>query len=820
MNETQKTKDVGKSVVAVGITAALSQVLSIIYLVFLARWIGPERYAIHVSIFNLCMISVFLVNWGLDTWLLKKTSEEPLKSNEDLRKVLMLKMAFGLIWAVLLWAIAPLLRPQLFNRSYLAMAILSTLAEALTNSLYTVFLTTGRFNQSSIILLVARFTRMASLVILYFFSSKDLGLIIGIRTAIDLLVLLIAGIIFGLKFGGWKFKFDQLKQTFKDAVPYHASDLLNIVFRQVDVSMVTFLSKNLTAISAYSLMISFFNVISTVILSLMNVLVPSLTKSRKLSADGRKKSLFRTILFFAGLGLLAWAGISLFGEKAINLILGSEYAVVAEWIKNAAVLVFVSSLNVGLTSIIVANNRQGARVVPQLISLIFKIIASLLLFKRFDVEGLRWVYVLSEVLLSIGYLIIVDSIYRNSAKTIPADRQVGDKLKIAFLTFNQEGKGTYLRAYYLAKELVKHGHEVSLLTADLEGKGIHEREEEGLKIITFPRLLKGSFLHGWGMDEMISRLFWLRNKEFDLVHAFECRPTNLIPARYLQNKGALFFTDWADLLGSDGSVNQRSAGIKRTILKILESYYERRRFHKSDGMSVICKPLLTEAYQVFNYPEEKLLLLPNGMQNPKLHPISIEEAREKTGLTKERLIVGYLGSGFKADMAFMYECFSALQAKEPKALLLHVGRSNFHTPDNLAILSTGGISDQDLSVYLSACDIFWFPLNLGRANLLRLPLKLSDYLTIGRPIVTTAAGDLGFWVEKFKAGLVADQASPEAMSDLVVKICHSEELKGKMGENAQKASLEFNYSWAKRAEELQSFYFRRINQTMDDMTNE
>ena len=820
MSETQSNQAVGKSVIVVGITAALAQVLSIVYLVFLARWIGPESYAIHVGIFNLCMLTVFLVSWGLDTWLLKRTSEQPLKSTEDLKNVLMLKLAFGLVWAVLLWAIAPLLKPEIFNRGLLAMAILSTLAEALTNSLYTVFLTTGRFNQSSIILLVARFARMASLVILYFFSSKDLGLIIGIRTAIDLLVLLIAGIIFGLKFSGWKFKFNQLKQTFKDSIPYHASDLLNIVFRQIDVSMVTFLSTSLTAISAYSLMISFFNVISTVILSLMNVLVPSLTKSRNLSGEGRKKSLFRTILFFAGLGLLAWAGISLFGEKAINLILGSEYAMVAEWIKNAAVLVFVSSLNVGLTSIIVANNRQSARVVPQLVSLIFKIIASLLLFSRYDVDGLRWVYVLSEALLSIGYSLIVISIYRSISEPEPFKREPDSKLKIAFLTFNQEGKGTYLRAYYLAKELVKSGHEVSLLTADVEGKGVHEREEDGLTIVTFPRLFKGSFLHGWGLDEMISRRFWLRNKEFDLVHAFECRPTNLVPARYLQNKGALFFTDWADLLGSDGSVSQRPAGIKRSVLKIFESYYEKRRFHKSDGMSVICEPLYTEAKQVFNYPEEKLLLLPNGMQNPKLQPIAIEDARKKTGLAKDRLIVGYLGSGFKADMAFMVECFSALQAKEPDALLLHIGRSNFHTPDNSAILTIGGINDNDLSVYLSACDIFWFPLNLSRANLLRLPLKLSDYLTIGRPIVTTAAGDLGFWVDKFEAGLVADQASPEIMSELVLKICHSEELKGKMGENAQKASLDFNYGWAKRADELQNFYFRRINQTMDDMTNE
>ena len=47
MSETQSNQGVGKSVIVVGITAALAQVLSIVYLVFLARWIGPESYAIH-----------------------------------------------------------------------------------------------------------------------------------------------------------------------------------------------------------------------------------------------------------------------------------------------------------------------------------------------------------------------------------------------------------------------------------------------------------------------------------------------------------------------------------------------------------------------------------------------------------------------------------------------------------------------------------------------------------------------------------------------------------------------------------------------------
>ncbi len=38
-------------------------------------------------------------------------------------------------------------------------------------------------------------------------------------------------------------------------------------------------------------------------------------------------------------------------------------------------------------------------------------------------------------------------------------------MKILFTTFNQEGKGSFLRALALAKELAKLGHQLTVLCA-------------------------------------------------------------------------------------------------------------------------------------------------------------------------------------------------------------------------------------------------------------------------------------------------------------------------------------------------------------------
>lgn len=812
MNE-RNVKNLSKSFIVVGFTAAVSQLLSIGYLVFLARWIGPDTYAVHVGLFNICAISAFLVNWGLDTWLLKQTSDNQATSMSVLMRVLLIKLGFGVLWALALIIVVPLLKPEIFRRELLSLAMFSTLFESLTNSIYMVFLTTNRFRQSSAILLFGRLFRLVSLVSLYFLSINKLGTIIAVRTLIDLLVLVVAGLIFGIRFTGWNFARKELRTSFADAVPFHASELLYILFRNIDVTLVTFLSKSLATISSYSLMISFFNVISTVILSLMNVVVPSLSSNKDRSSATLRGAAARTITGFFVLGLALWAIIGLFGQQVFRLILGSQYIMMADFISKAAVIVLVSSLNVGLTAILITHNRQKERVFPQILSLSFKVVASILLFPMWQVDGLRWVYILSEIMLSLGYLLVVSGVFKELSNSKAKGIKYGDKLKIALLTFNQEGKGTYLRAFFLGNELVKLGHDVTILAGCNTEKRTHEHTENGLKIVTFPRLINRFFLSGWNLDELIHRLLWVKRHDFNLVHAFECRPTTYFPARQLQNRGAAFFTDWADWLGKGGSVEERPDGIGKQVLRIFETHFENKRFQNSDGITAICSTLFEESINR-GYPSNKVLLLPNGMGNPYLQSFSMQDARTKTGLPQEGLIIGYLGSGFRIDMELMYSAFNVLKKKTGDGILLHIGRSNYHTEINNSIICTGPVSYEDVSYYLSACNFFWFPLKMNKANFGRLPLKFSDYLTIGRPIISTDAGDLAEWIRSLHVGLIAED-NPESISDKVLEIVQFPETENEMGENARLTSKRYDLSWKKRAQELENFYFQRMDQKQE-----
>ena len=202
------------------------------------------------------------------------------------------------------------------------------------------------------------------------------------------------------------------------------------------------------------------------------------------------------------------------------------------------------------------------------------------------------------------------------------------------------------------------------------------------------------------------------------------------------------------------------------------------------------------------------------MNNPYLHPIPLDQARVEMNLPVETVIIGYIGSGFEKDMELMYSSFNLLRSKIDNVKLLHIGRSKFSPPSDKDILLTGDIDNKKISCYLSACDIFWFPLKASLANLGRLPLKLSDYLTIGRPIVSTDAGDMASWVRDLEVGMVGKD-DPVSISNLAFSIIRSTELKDTMSENARRASGNPELSWKKRAEQLQDFYYLRLNEIGD-----
>jgi glycosyltransferase involved in cell wall biosynthesis len=382
--------------------------------------------------------------------------------------------------------------------------------------------------------------------------------------------------------------------------------------------------------------------------------------------------------------------------------------------------------------------------------------------------------------------------------------------------YNRVGRGTYWRALNFSRSLVKRGHKVTLLEMSNDRRlCFHTRYEDGVRIIESPDLLWGSLRSGWDPWDTLARIGWLRGQEYDLVHVFEARPVAILPAVYLRHRqGTKFVLDWGDWFGRGGSVEERPNPLVRMILRPVETFFEERFRPWADGTTVINTVLQAKAVEL-GVPLHTILLLRNGSDVESLRPRPRVEARNLAGMPADALVVGYTGSIFHRDAKLMARAFDLIHAAEPRARLLLIGYCNVaverlvRSPE--AVYRTGLLRYDELGHYLAACDLCWLPLCDSGANRGRWPLKLNDYMAVGRPTVATAVGDLTAFLEQHSIGLLA-RDEPQDLADKVLALLGDPRRREVIGRRARHLA-ETAFTWDHMTDQLEQFYHKVLEGT-------
>jgi glycosyltransferase involved in cell wall biosynthesis len=126
-----------------------------------------------------------------------------------------------------------------------------------------------------------------------------------------------------------------------------------------------------------------------------------------------------------------------------------------------------------------------------------------------------------------------------------------------------------------------------------------------------------------------------------------------------------------------------------------------------------------------------------------------------------------------------------------------------------AVVQTGPLALERLNQYMAACDVFWLPLNDSNANRGRFPLKLRDYMAIGRPIVATAVGDVPELFDEEPIGALCDP-EPRSLAEQTVELARDPDRRRRLGSRARELA-ETRFNWAAIVPELESFYEETLN---------
>jgi glycosyltransferase involved in cell wall biosynthesis len=393
------------------------------------------------------------------------------------------------------------------------------------------------------------------------------------------------------------------------------------------------------------------------------------------------------------------------------------------------------------------------------------------------------------------------------------------------LLFNTVGKGTYWRALYLARALAKRGHTLTVLATSRHRRlrfDVQPDVEPGVTLVEAPDLLWGPLRSGWDPWNALSRIGWARGQQFDLVHAFECRPVVIFPALYWQRRrNARLVIDWCDWFGRGGSVEERPSWLMRTVLRPVETFFEEHFRTWADGSTVINSLLRRRVIELGAAPDT-VLDMPNGSNVEELRPMPRTEARRALGWPEDAFIIGYIGAIFQRDAVLMAQAFDRIHQAEPRAQLLLAGYCNVDVQDMVAapqaVRRTGRIRYDEINQYLGACDVCWLPMRDSEANRGRYPLKINDYMAVGRPVVVTEVGDVADLVRRGEFGLLAaDQ--PDDLANQVLTLLRDPARRETMGQRARRLA-EDEFTWDRIGGRVEEFYHQILHGPLSPQARE
>ena len=215
-------------------------------------------------------------------------------------------------------------------------------------------------------------------------------------------------------------------------------------------------------------------------------------------------------------------------------------------------------------------------------------------------------------------------------------------------------------------------------------------------------------------------------------------------------------------------------------------------------------PLFVEA----GVSPNKVFHIVNGYDPHKFKPISMNEARERLGLEKERTIILNISRLYEVKgQKYLIDALKI--TKKRKDILCVIGGSGplkdklqkqineLNLQDHVKLI--GFVPDELLSIWMNACDLFVLP-SLSEGN----PTVMFECLGCGTPFVGTKVGGEPEIITSEDYGLLCEPANPDELAEKILIALDKEWDCYRIREYAEQ------FTWENIAEEILKVYANAI----------
>ena len=386
------------------IVARLCTALS---LVLIARQTGPAQFGQYTASFTLAWLTAPLFSLGLDMWLLgngRRTGQDG-ELTVNASTALALKGGLGLLWLLLLIALAPLLNPAIFPPGLLWLAGVSVWLDEIARLVGAAF-QAGERNRTVVwLLVVAQALVLAGVGSLALLGVEEIALYAWAQMATTVAGSGL-GIFWLIRTFGFSTRLAQVRRTARAALPYGLSMFLSVIYGRADVMIVAYWL-GATAAGYYSPAISILSALALLPLAVHNIVLPIFSQAEHRNPQALPRLIRQVLLASAGVGLLMGGGLLLSARGLIDLFYGDAYRATGVVLMIFSGVLVARCINMSAAAALIALHLQRKRVAPQAVAALFNLAVNLFVVQRWGIEGVAVVFVLTEGWLIFAYLWLV-----------------------------------------------------------------------------------------------------------------------------------------------------------------------------------------------------------------------------------------------------------------------------------------------------------------------------------------------------------------------------------------------------------------------------
>lgn len=386
-------------------------------LLLTARQLGATHYGRYAACFALTGFSSILFSLGLNIWLLHEGSRALNRLGTLLGSVLTIKGIIGVIWFSLVVLLSPLLDPSSFPVKLMRLSALSVLLDNLIATLLTAYKASLRNKTTSILESGANAIWLLATLLLVKMGEHQAVVYVRIRLG-ALSVGFIAILLIVWRSASLKVTIQTTRRAIGEALPFATSELLAWASMRVDVLIVALILGEY-ATGLYSPAVGLVNALFLAPATVYLVVMPVLSNLFVTDAKQAWLTARNGILLLVVIGFGMSTALAL-GASPLASILGTSFRDIQEILRLLSPILLIHSLTFGLAAILVATNQQANRTIVQAIAVAANTFLNLLVVPRTGIRGAAVVYVISDVVLLIGYAWLVRNYRSRASSFIPS----------------------------------------------------------------------------------------------------------------------------------------------------------------------------------------------------------------------------------------------------------------------------------------------------------------------------------------------------------------------------------------------------------------